>query len=528
MTTTTSARSVCARIAQRLAQSVGPRRYSMWFDRTAKFNYDDEHRRLDVSVPNRFVADWIGKNFGESLRHAVNHEVGEGDVDLRVEVKPDLFEPGAAGNAEAELPVETETASPHARREPAPLVRAGRVATSAASARAPQQAGGHRRTGSNKAHNGLEFLGDTAPVLRHQLDAFIAGPTNDLAFAAAVKLAEEPASSAHPLFIHGGCGLGKTHLLQGICARVFERNPQARVLYTTGEQFTNEFLVAMRTNRIEAFRKKIRGLDVLAVDDVHFLANKQATQQEFLHSFDAIELGGARVVLASDSHPKLIHQFSEALVSRCVRGMVVEIAMPDVATRGNIIRALAQRRGLTLMSSVAEALAARCAGSVREIEGMLAKLHALSSLHQQRRIAQGVGPGEAGGEPIGHTLVNQLFDGQTQAAPRRAIRFERVVEVVSEQLQVARAQIVDSGRQSRTVLARSLVAYLARQMTPMSYPEIAGALGRKNHSTIITAAQRLEKQLAENPAVILPATMEQVSLRDLIERLKRQIARDQA
>jgi chromosomal replication initiator protein len=467
----------------------------MWFDRTARMEYDPTLHRLDVAVPNRFVAEWIGKNFEGQLRDAARHEIGE-LAEVHLDVRPESF-------SELSPPVAEPLAATAESREEEALLR-------------PAARHGHRR-----ATHGSE-----AAPLRHRLEDFIIGPSNELAFAAAQRLVDEE-GAANPLFLHGGCGLGKTHLLQGICRRVLERNPKAQVLYTTGEQFTNEFLAAMRANRVDAFRRKVRRLDLLAVDDVHFIANKQATQQEFLHSFDAIELGGARVVLASDSHPKLIRQFSEALVSRCVRGMVVEVKQPDTATRARIVRALAQRRGICLMETVIDVIAARCAGSVREIEGTLAKLHALATL-THKRPADGEGAAATafpGAGAIGHTLVNHLFDSEFSHSPRKVVRFEAIIGVVSEQLGVGRLQITGNGRNQHVVLARSIVIHLARQMTPMSYPEIAAAMGKKNHSTVITAAQRVDKQLAAGAVVTLPASMETLALSDLVQRMRQIVLR---
>lgn len=492
MTTTSSDRSVCARIAQRLAKSVGPVRYNRWFDRTARFDFDDTGRRLRVEVPNRFVADWIGRHFREDLSRIAGEEVG-GEIDLDVLIRPESFvgEPVSPGSPGPAVPQASEAPGGGAAANPAP---------SRAVAPPPQ----------------------TQSILRHRLDDFIVGPTNELAHAAALRLAREPRDANAPLFIHGGCGLGKTHLLQGICNAYLDQNPDARVLYTTGEQFTNEFLTAVRSNKIDVFRRRIRRLDLLAVDDVHFIANKQATQQEFLHSFDAIELGGARVVLASDSHPRLIQQFSTALVSRCLRGMVVEVRTPDVATRALIIAALANRRGMTLLDGVAQTLAQRCTGSIRDIEGALTKLHALSCLTRQRRQGDGAPSSQ---EPIGHALINHLFEGDTPRVARRAIRFDEIVNAVVEQTGVPRAQVLGSGRQQHAVIARSLVVHLARTLTTLSYPEIAAVMGRNTHSTIITAAQRIEKQIAAGHVVTLPLTMERLALADLTQRLKDAVMR---
>ncbi|MCE9591607.1 MAG: chromosomal replication initiator protein DnaA [Planctomycetes bacterium] len=488
MITTSSERSICARIIDRLAQTVGPVRFNRWFDRTARFEFDDAVRCLRVDVPNRFVSDWIGRYFRDDLTRIATEELAAGvAVELDVRIRPELFK----GDAEATAAGTPETAAP---AKPAPA------------------------TPPRRAHAAPE----PKPNLRHQLDDFIVGPTNELAYSAARRLARDPREAVNPLFIHGGCGLGKTHLLQGVCNAFLEQNPDARVMYTTGEQFTNEFLVAVRANKIDAFRRRIRRLDLLAVDDVHFIANKQATQQEFLHSFDAIELGGARVVLASDNHPRLIQQFSTALVSRCLRGMVVEVKPPDVVTRALIITALAHRRGMSMIEGVPEAIAQRCHGSVREIEGSLAKLHALACLTRQRK------QGDAGvpaNEPIGHTLVNHLFESDAPRVARRAIRFEQIVEIVAGYTGVPRVQVLGNGRQQHVVVARSLVIHLARTMTTLSYPEIASVMGRTTHSTVITAAQRIEKQIAKGHVVTVPATMERVSVGELAQRLRDAVLR---
>jgi chromosomal replication initiator protein len=199
---------------------------------------------------------------------------------------------------------------------------------------------------------------------------------------------------------------------------------------------------------------------------------------------------------------------------------VVEVKQPDVVTRSRIIRAIASRRSIQLMDSVVEVIASKTGGSVREIEGTLTKLQALASLtaRQGQTGEQGVMPGE-----IGHTLVNQLFAAEMSHAPRHAIRFETILEQVSEMMGVGKTDIVGSGRKQAVVMARSLVIHLTRQMTHMSYPEIAAAMGKASHSTMITADQRLVSQLSTDMKVVLPSTLEEVTLVDLVDRLKHAI-----
>lgn len=512
-TTVASQGTVCARVAQRLAQSVGNHRYNMWFDRSARLGWDEQQRRLDVSVPNRFVADWIDRNFQTELWRALRHELGE-DVDLKVRVDPQGFQHPSPDRSSADR---------HAR-----LDGAERTATKAPRSRRRQ----------------------TDQSLRYKLDEFVVGPSNELAFAAANRLIERDGDIANPLFIHGGCGLGKTHLLQGICSQLLQRKAGSRVLYTTGEQFTNDFVNAVRSNKVEPFRRRVRALDLLAVDDVHFLSAKPATQLQFLHSFDAIELNGARVVMAGDCHPKRIDQFSKALVSRCVHGMVVQIHQPDTQTRIRIIRALAQRRGISLLETVVAVLASNCQGSVREIEGTLTKLHAIAELAQHRQggvnsdaekhppgtVADrdmgrarsmensGQGRQHPSCQPIGHAMLSRLLSADSALTDRTTVvRVDSILAAVTQRVQVSREQILGRGRERMVVIARALTVFLARQLTEMSYPEIAAALGRSSHSTVIAADRRVRKQLAENIRVVLPDSMQEITIASLIEQLKEAI-----
>ncbi len=485
MTTATSLNNIGAHIATRLEQAIGSRRYAMWFDRSTRFELEDDGQALRVTVANKFLADGIGRQLQTQIDQAAHEELGHG-VHLHVGVS----KPASA----------TDQAHAHGERSRAavapPVNVAGQTAPWAPA----------RRTGKR---------------WRHTLDEFVVGSGSELAFAAAVQMADgdwgcevDPGS---PLFIHGGCGLGKTHLLQGICQRINFHHPQRRVRYTTGEQFTNDFITAVRTNSLSAFRRKIRQLDLLAVDDVHFMACKEKTQQEFLHSFNEIELSGARVVLASDNHPKLIKQFSDALVSRCIRGMVVRIDAPDSATRMRIVEALAERRGLAMPQASAKLIADRCDGSVRDIEGMLTKLQAMSMID---RSVPHLG---AGSRVIGHALVDRLFHDQGGLAPRRPVRFEQIMDAVCQLFALPSQLVMGRTRRRHIVLARSLAIYLARDLTSLSYPEIAAAMGRPNHSTIVTAAQRMKRQLNQDEPVLIPGQPAEVKPSQLFDQLRREI-----
>ena len=523
-----------ARLTQQLARTVGQRRYTMWFDQAARFEYQREAQALKVAVPNRFVANWIEQHFRQALSEAIEHQLGP-EIGLRLEVDPSPFQSARPADAENPTDATAETgdagdtgAAGDTRLATEPGQSSDQPTDGQPASAASATAAGRgpaprtRALGRSAGRAGRTTTGqpNAAPQvgapMRHQLDDFIVGPSNELAYAAASRLATDEAAAGQPLFLHGGCGLGKTHLLQGLCRKMQAHSPQARVLYTTGERFTNEYITAVRANKLDAFRQRMRQLDLLAVDDVHFIANKQATQQEFLHSFNEIELGGARVALASDSHPKLIEQFSDALVNRCVHGLVVQINQPDRDTRRRLVSELAGRRGLALQPGAVDVLAARCTGSVREIEGLLTKLHALTTL------GRGLSRSD---EPIGRAMIDQLLGADAPTQPRKPVAFAELRDAVAEAVGVSVKQLLGSSRQKQVVLARGLVVYLARELTAMSFPEIAKAMGRANHSTIITAAKRLDRQMQAGESVVLPGQAEATPLAELVERIKRAIGR---
>lgn len=471
------------RITQRLAQAVGQRRYELWIQPSVRLDYRGGEQTLHVTVPNRFIADKIRADFSGEIRDATRAEAGidpETQLHVELRVEPDRFTP-AATSPPGPAP---DRAKPAATPRPVPRSASGPA-----------------------AHAGVTF--------RHGFEDFVVGPSNELAFAAAQALADAE-TTAHPtattsLFLHGECGLGKTHLLQATCRRTIERRPDARVLYLTAEQFTNRYITAVRSNTLEAFRRELRRLDLLAVDDIGFFANKEKTQQEFLHSFDHVELRGARVILASDSHPRLVKQFSQALVSRCLQGLVVQVQPPDDATRLALIHRLAKRRGLVLAGSVDERLAAHAGQTVREIEGTIAQLHALASLaqpHTAHRV-------------VDRALAERLLHGQRSLAARRPVRFEDICATACESLNVTPDQVAGSSRHRQIVLARALVVYLAKQMTTHSYPEIAAALGKPSHSTVVTAVQRMTRQLEANDPLLLPGRAAPVTPVQLVEEIRR-------
>jgi len=273
-------------IGAALRALLGEERFDLWFDRKTRMLMAGN--TLIVEVANGFAAKWIGGKFRGELLAAAGQVLGR-EVELSIRVSERL-------TAEQGRPTDMPAA-------PVPAAPAG--------------------AGARGNYAG----GVSAPMmpLRYTLEEFVVGPSNQLAYHAAVRVAEKPGQEFNPLFIHGHCGLGKTHLLQGICQRFAKLHPGKKWLYLTGEQFTNEFLEAIRTHKTEAFRRRLRSAELLVLDDVHFLGNKKATQEEFLHTFNQVDGAGKQIVLASDCAPKQIESLSEQLSSRFVSGMVLRI-----------------------------------------------------------------------------------------------------------------------------------------------------------------------------------------------------------
>ncbi|MEM7229220.1 MAG: DnaA/Hda family protein [Planctomycetota bacterium] len=466
-------------MSSELERRIGARKYRMWFSQT-RWLVDGD--RVALATNSRFVADWIDAHFGRDVRSVARETLGEA-ITVDIEVTPDLF-----GRTEEATDAEAAPAKTTARES-----RTATRQRKRKTARADDPMGTYRR-----------------------LDDYVVGSANQLAYATATRLvAESNTSKISPLFIHGDCGLGKTHLLQGICraaARRKEKRP--RVRYVTGEQFTNEYITAVRHHDIEAFRRRYRQLDLLAIDDVHFLANKIRTQSEFLHTLDAISLSGANLVLASDEHPRHIKRFSQALISRFVSGMVVRIERPDRETRLELIKTIGAQRGVTFHPIALEQIADRCIGSVREIEGAITKLEAMHSLL----------PNGSSSEEIGAVLTESLFH-DASFEPTTPIRVSLIIDCVCDWLGVARADLLGSSRHRRVVLARALVAYLSRELTSHSFPEIARALGRSYHSTVHTADQRLRRQIAEQDTVALHTNQPPIAIKELVDQLRHEVIR---
>ncbi len=460
------------KVGEVLAKKVGQQRYKIWFKNTTRFMVEDNY--VKVGVPNLFVGGWIESHFNDQVCEAIKDVSGK-PMKVIYTIDPELFGSQRRRQLDSQAESVSRSTNPTAQRRSRLTPR-------------PKQ------------------------ELRLKLDNFVVGPSNQLAHNAARAIVHEPRTHFNPLFIYGGCGLGKTHLLQGVCNAVGDQRPGTKFVYVSGEEFTNEFVLSLKMGRLDAFRQKFRQVDLLVIDDVHFLAHKKATQEEFLHTFNAIDTAARQVVLASDAAPKMIGHLTEGLVSRFISGMVVKIEPPDFETRCRILRQRSLEMHKEIPEPVISYVAENVKANVRELEGALLKLVAYAALSRN---------------PVTLTLAREsLEDHITRTDP--IVHLSDIEAVVTTFFGITPAD-VHSSRKTRTIsLARSFAMYLARKHTSMSFPEIGRFMGNKNHATVILACRKINnllKSKAQSVSWNTSGGRREMNIEDLLEKLESSINR---
>jgi chromosomal replication initiator protein len=327
---------------------------------------------------------------------------------------------------------------------------------------------------------------DTRLNPRYSFDDFVIGASNRFAHAAANAVAEQPAKSYNPLFVYGGAGLGKTHLLHAIGHYVRKLYPRLRVRYVTTEQFTNEFINAIRDDSITAFQRLYRLTDVLLVDDVQFLQSKERTQEEFFHTFNALHNAEKQIVLSSDRPPKQIGQLEDRLRSRFEWGLMTDIQPPDLETRIAILRKKAESDRLGVGDEVLEIIATKVASNIRELEGALIRVSAFASLQRA--------PADAA---MAEYVLKDLYpDGRD-----RIISVQDIIDEVAAYFSITPTELCSASRSRQLVNARQIAMYLTRELTDLSLPRIGRAFGNRDHSTVMHATQKITVLMTERRAV---------------------------
>ncbi|MEE9312819.1 MAG: chromosomal replication initiator protein DnaA [Planctomycetota bacterium] len=446
------------RVLGDLQDHVGDDAFTLWLRHTLVVKL--EPNIVEIGVQSLAASDWLEETFSTDILDSINRVVGFRPSKIKFSVNGHLFR-------------QLRKHEENARR----------------AAGEPLRPTNKRAIKQRPARNQIFNLDD-----RYTLDRIIVGQNNQLAFKCAWEITRRPGEAFNPFFIYGKTGLGKSHMLQGIAREILDRYPSKDTLYIPCEYFVNQFVNALQKREVEAFRARFRSLDVLIIDDLHFLAGKDASQQELLHTLNSLESAGKQVVLASDQHPRALEEFMEHLTTRFLQGMVAEIELPARDTRLAIINSKLEGQRDLFPPSVVEFLADKLECNVREIEGYVTRLLALASL-------------------TGETVTLQLAQQALQdflSIRSRDVELNDIENIVIAHYGVTSQQLHSRLRKRPVALARQVCMYLARTLTSYSLKEIGRFFGGKNHTTVVFAVQAVEEKCSKKP-----------SLADEVEHLRR-------
>ena len=411
---------------------------------------------LVLEVPSRFHVEWIEDKYATLLSGAAERVLGR-PLDVSV------------------------TSSAETSPIPMPTLELGEAPAPSASGRDSSTA--PRRPAPD--HRSLSPAPPPRLNERYTFERFVVGSNSRLANAACRAVAEQPAKAYNPLFLYGGVGLGKTHLMHAIGHRLLEEDPRRRIAYLSSEQFTNELVTSIQSGSMAAFRRKYRDMDLLLVDDVHFLEGKERTQEEFFHTFNALYDAHRQIILTSDRPPKDIPGLEARLISRFEWGLVADIKAPDYETRMAILRKKAADDGLTLSDEVIDFIAHHCTASVRELEGAVIKLLAYSSLTHQELTPQ-----------LAETALKGVL-GREVKGP--VLSPERIREVVADRWRVRPDALASKRRTKDITVPRQVAMYLIREALDTSLVRIGKFFGGRDHSTVIHSINRVEEEMEKDP-----------------------------
>lgn len=443
----------------------------------------DASGQLTLKVPNRFYADWVNAHYAAIILEVFAAGVPE---PAKLHCKWEVDE-GLQAQLQAQVERERQTDARDASRSGA----AEREMTRPALERKATATAG--RASAVSAVAPATTSAQLNP--KYRFDTFIVGPSNQLAHAASVAVGASPGRRYNPLFMYGGVGLGKTHLCNAIGHQIRADRPAARIVYVSAEEFTNEFIWALRNHRIDAFRARYRSAcDVLLMDDIQFLAGREQTQEEFFHTFNALYHADRQIVVTSDVFPQQIPEMQERLVSRFQSGLVADTQPPELDTRVAILQKKAEQEGIDLDAAVAHYVAQVVKSNVRELEGTLLRLAVKAELLKQ---------------PLSLELARATVAPQ-QSAPMRRGSVDEIQRVVCEHYGLRISDLKSKGRQRSVALPRMVAMYLCRQRLQLSYPEIGDRFGGKDHTTVINAVRKVTRLV--NDDVDMNAVLDRLNL----------------
>lgn len=430
-----------------LEVSLSSANFSTWLKPTVLISSEDGH--VTVGVPNIFNKQWLEKKYHVQIKSVL----------AKMDPKIHTVEYKVVGRDVAATAV---SAHPHAtpRKVDAPSQK-------------PRQT--ELPTAPTRASN-------LSP--KYTFENFVVGASNDFAHAACQAVAKNPGTKYNPLFLYGGVGLGKTHLMQAVGNEILRRDSSKHVEYTSSESFTNEFIDAIQKKKNSAFTDKYRNVDVLIIDDMQFLAGKEKTQDEFFHTFNALHQANKQIIISSDKPPQMLVQLEDRLRSRFAMGITVDIQPPDLETRSAIIQTKARAQGIMLSLDVVDYIAQHSRSNIRELEGTLTKV--LADCEHRG--------GEASLE-----RVRQLLASETASRPKlRTITPKSIIERVAAYFDLQTADITGLKRDKEIVVPRQISMYLMRHELGLSFPKIAAAVGGRDHTTAMHSVTKIEKQVDDD------------------------------
>jgi chromosomal replication initiator protein len=326
-----------------------------------------------------------------------------------------------------------------------------------------------------------EYIGNLNP--RYTFDTFVVGPTNKMAHAVSVAVAESPGGAYNPLFLYGGVGLGKTHLMHSVAHFILERNPSTKILYTTSEEFTNELIEAIRNGNNTAmtkFREKYRNIDVLLIDDIQFIIGKESTQEEFFHTFNALHSAKKQIIISSDKPPKDMEILEDRIRSRFEWGLLADISSPDYETRVAILRKKEEMDGYNLDDSIIEYIAKNIKSNIRELEGSLNKIIAYANLEKREVTME-----------LAETVLKDIISPND----KKIITPEYIINTVAEHYDITPEDIIGTKRNSKVVYPRQIAMYLCRELANIPLKSIGQCMGNRDHTTIMHGCDKIEQEL---------------------------------
>ncbi|MCX7981878.1 MAG: chromosomal replication initiator protein DnaA [Syntrophales bacterium] len=436
-----------------IKENISQQNFDIWIKPIRLAEIKEEEIKL--SVPNRFFKEWIEENYLPLLKDSLKVSTGR----------------------TYELSFVFHDDTPPLARE-----NENRVSHSIGN-------NTNRREISRRTHPQLNE--------KYSFERFVVGPSNQLAHAAAISVAEQPAKNYNPLFIYGGVGLGKTHLLNAIGLRTFQLYNDMNIVYVSAEAFMNELVHSIRCETMSKFREKYRNVECLLIDDIQFIAGKERTQEEFFHTFNTLHDAGKQIVVTSDKFPRDIPNLESRLRSRFEWGLIADIQPPDLETKIAIIMKKAQENNINLPDSVAYYIAEKTESNIREMEGFLLRIVAYASLKQR---------------PIDLELARDVLKHMINQKVNDDISIEDVLKVVASKTGIKVSDIKSPKKNKNIAFARQLAMFMARRLTPLSFPDIGQKIGNRDHSTVIYACSKWERMMEED-----------MKLRKLVEEIEEAI-----